>query len=91
MKGTFLENCTWTEAEELFQNDPVIVIPLGAALKEHGPHLKLNNDQVIAEFLSRRILMGVNALIAPPVLYHYYPAFVNIQDPQHFAWKPPGI
>ena len=36
--------------------DTVVVIPLGAESKEHGPHLKLKNDFLIAEYLKRRVL-----------------------------------
>jgi len=40
-KGILLEDLTWIEAEKVLTNDTIVVIPLGAAAKEHGPHLKL--------------------------------------------------
>jgi len=46
--GVKLELLNWIEAEQCFAADPVVVIPLGAAAKEHGPHLPLNNDAIIA-------------------------------------------
>jgi hypothetical protein len=39
-KGILLENLTWVEAEKVLTRDTVVVIPIGAASKEHGPHLK---------------------------------------------------
>lgn len=76
-KGTLLENLTWIEAERLLTPDAVIVIPLGAAAKEHGPHLKLKNDWTMAEYLKRRVLQQANVVIAPTLNYGFYPAFVE--------------
>ncbi len=76
-KGILLEDLTWIEAEKVLTRDTVVVIPLGAAAKEHGPHLKLKNDWLIAEYLKRRVLEQSNVVIAPTVNYHFYPAFVE--------------
>ena len=54
-----------------------MVIPIGAAAEEHGPHLRLNNDWSIAEHLKRRVLEVAEVVVAPTVGYHYYPAFVE--------------
>ena len=43
-KGQRLESLAWPEAETILTPQSVVVIPLGAASKEHGPHLKLRND-----------------------------------------------
>lgn len=40
-KGILLEDLTWIEAEKVLTEKTIVVIPLGAAAKEHGPHLKL--------------------------------------------------
>lgn len=76
-KGVLLEDLTWVEAEDLLTPETVIVIPLGAASKEHGPHLKLKNDWLIAEYLKNRILTHSNVVVAPTVNYSFYPAFVE--------------
>lgn len=77
IKGVLLEKLTWQEAEAVLTPDCVVVIPLGAALKEHGPHLRLNNDFVMAEYLKNRIAADTPAVIAATVSYHYYPAFIE--------------
>ena len=61
----------------MLRPDTVVVIPIGAAAKEHGPHLKLNNDWLLAEYFKREILKRAEVVIAPTVNYHYYPAFVE--------------
>jgi creatinine amidohydrolase len=73
--GILLENLTWIEAEKALKPETVVVIPIGAESKEHGPHLKLGNDWIMAEYLKRRILERSDVVVAPTVNYHYYPAF----------------
>jgi creatinine amidohydrolase len=75
--GHLLEELSWLEAETLLGVDTVVVLPLGAAAKEHGPHLQLNNDWLIAEYLKRRVLEAADVVVAPTLGYHYYPAFVE--------------
>jgi creatinine amidohydrolase len=75
--GVLLEDLTWQQAERVLRPETVVVIPLGAASKEHGPHLKLKNDWILAEYFKREVLRSANVVIAPTVNYHYYPAFVE--------------
>jgi creatinine amidohydrolase len=53
------------------------VIPLGAESKEHGPHLKLKNDFLIAQYLAARVRAKSAVVVAPTVNYSFYPAFVE--------------
>ena len=75
--GILLQDLTWKEAETALTPDAVVVIPIGAQAKEHGPHLKLRNDFTIAEYLKRRVLERSAVIVAPTLNYHYYPAFVD--------------
>src|SRR5262245_38883930 len=47
-RGVMLEDLTWLEAEKVLTPEAVVVLPIGAAAKEHGPHLKLKNDLLLA-------------------------------------------
>jgi creatinine amidohydrolase len=76
-KGILLENLTWIEAEKVLTPDTVVVIPLGAESKEHGPHLKLKNDFLMAEYLKNRVLQSSNVVVAPTINYSFYPAFLE--------------
>jgi creatinine amidohydrolase len=76
-KGILLEDLTWQEAEKVLTPEAIVVIPIGAESKEHGPHLKLKNDWLMAEWLKREVLKQSNVVVAPTVNYHYYPAFVE--------------
>ena len=76
-RGILLENLSWMEAEKVLTPSTVVVIALGAAAKEHGPHLKLNNDWLMAEYLKKRVLDAASVVVAPTISYHHYPAFVH--------------
>ena len=76
-KGVLLEKLTWTEAEKVLTPDTVVAIALGAQSKEHGPHLRLSNDWIMAEYLKTRVLQAADVVIAPTINYHFYPAFVE--------------
>jgi creatinine amidohydrolase len=76
-KGVLLEDLTWYEAEKALTPETVVVIPIGAAAKEHGPHLKLKTDWIVADYVKTRLRAQANVVIAPTVPYHYYPAFVE--------------
>jgi creatinine amidohydrolase len=76
-KSVRLEDLTWVEAEPRLGPDTVVVIPLGAAAKEHGPHLKLRNDALLAEHLTKRVTDAALIVVAPAMTYHYYPAFLE--------------
>src|SRR5579863_7316213 len=74
-KGILLENLTWQEAEKVLRPDTIIVIPVGAQAKEHGPHLKLANDWIMAEYLKGEVVKKSDVVVAPTVNYNFYPAF----------------
>lgn len=76
-KGIRLEQLSWVEAEKVLTPDTVVVIPLGAALKEHGPHLRLRNDLALAEYFTNRVVAGASVVVTPPLTYHFYPAFLE--------------
>ena len=76
-QGVLLEDLTWVEAERALRPETVVVVPLGAASKEHGPHLKLKNDLILANDLKERVRQRADVVIAPTIPYSFYPAFVE--------------
>jgi len=75
--SVYLENMTWVEAEKVLKNYDVVLIGLGARTKEHGPHLLLKNDYVLAEYLKERVGREVPVVILPTLEYGYYPSFLE--------------
>ena len=76
-KAIFLEDISWTTAQQLLTPDAVIVIPLGAGSKEHGPHLPLSTDYIQANGLAAALALQRKVIIAPVVNYGFYPAFLK--------------
>ena len=75
--GVSLEKLNWKTAELWLKDDPVVVIPLGAAAKEHGPHLPLNTDAITANWLAEQIMKRFPIVVAPIINSSFYPAFVD--------------
>jgi len=75
--GVLLGDLTWVEAEKALTPETVVVIPIGAESKEHGPHLRLKNDFLIAQYLAARVRAKSAVVIAPTANYSFYPAFVE--------------
>lgn len=86
LPGADLADLTWIEAEPLLTPDAIVVIPLGAASKEHGPHLRLDNDLVMAEYLKQRVMEASNVVVVPTVTYHFYPAFLEYPGSTHLSF-----
>ncbi|MGA2532549.1 MAG: creatininase family protein [Candidatus Aminicenantales bacterium] len=72
-----LENLTWPEAEKALKNFTVVLFAVGARTKEHGPHLPLKTDYVMAEYLKNRVAREVPVVWLPTLEYAYYPSFLE--------------
>ncbi len=86
LRGVELADLTWVEAEAVLTQDAVVVIALGAASKEHGPHLRLDNDFQMAEYLKRRVLEAADVVVAPTITYHFYPSFLEYPGSTHLEF-----
>lgn len=77
MKGVFLEGLTWPEARAEFKRLGAVAIPIGAVTKEHGPHLPLKTDYLLADHWRKEVANRFPIIVAPVVEWGYYPAFVD--------------
>ena len=75
--GVALADLSWQEAETAMTPSTVVVIPLGAAAVEQGPHLKLGAGERLARHLASRVQAAASVVIAPPLTYHYFPAYAE--------------
>lgn len=83
--GVFLADMTWKEAEARFKAGAVVVVPIGAASKEHGPHLPLDTDYRTATELGRRVAARLPVVVAPVIGFGFYPAFTGYAGSQHLT------
>jgi creatinine amidohydrolase len=72
-----LQDLSWQQAQQVLIPEAVVLVPLGAGTLQHGPHLKLRTDQVLAEHLAARAAASTSVVVAPTLAYHYYPAFLE--------------
>ncbi len=75
--GVSLSDLSWVDAEPFLTASAVVVIPLGAAVLEQGPHLKLNSDERLARHLAARVQAAAFVVVAPPLTYHSYSQFAE--------------
>jgi len=81
--GAWLEDLTWPQAAERIAAGAVVVIPVGARSKEHGHHLPLKTDYLVARALGDRLISLLPVLVAPVIDFGYYPAFLRYPGSQH--------
>jgi creatinine amidohydrolase len=75
--GFRLGDLPWPEAEKQLTAERVVVLPVGAGSKEHGPHLPLRTDAILAEYFARRVVEARSVALLPTLAYGFYPAFLE--------------
>jgi creatinine amidohydrolase len=73
----FVEHMTWDQVARRIGDGAAAIVPIGAGAKQHGFHLPMNTDRILAESLAARIADRIDGVIWPTVAYGYYPAFVD--------------
>lgn len=61
-------NLTWKEAEKALSSARLVILPLGSC-EQHGFHLPLNTDIVLAEEIATRVAAKVGGLVLPVIPY----------------------
>ena len=82
MTGAFLEALTWMQAAEKIAANWPVLLPIGAAAKEHGPHLPLDTDARIVRAVTEALVRELPVLAAPVVGFGYYPVFTDYAGSQ---------
>jgi creatinine amidohydrolase len=94
--GAYLGHLTWPEAEQRLRDAPLVIVPFGAGAKEHGPHLPMNADAVVMQYLLRQAVDSLPVVVAPPILHGWFPAFrefpgTEVRDPEVFTRYVQGV
>lgn len=73
-----LGKLSWTEVRDAAQRDPVVLLPIGA-IEQHGPHLPVHEDSIVAEWaaykVAEMVAEDVEVLVAPALNYGHSPTF----------------
>lgn len=75
--GLMLADFASPDAGKILTPATVVVLPLGAAAVQHGPHLRLNTDERLVRYLTGRVHTASSVVIAPSLTYHSYPTFLE--------------
>lgn len=63
-----IDRLCWPEVARRFRVDPRLILPVGTTL-QHGPHLPLCTDSVIAARLAEALARQQDVLVAPTLVY----------------------
>lgn len=72
-----LQYMTWQEAKEAFKSTKIAIIPTGST-EQHGPHLPLGTDYLIAEYYAKKVAEKANVIVTPAIpvgFAHYHTSF----------------
>jgi creatinine amidohydrolase len=63
-----MEDMTWKELETKIKETQTVIIPFGST-EEHGHHLPLSTDYLVAYEIAKLVGEKTTALVAPPICY----------------------
>ena len=85
MSGVWIEDLAWPEVGAKLAAGWPVIVPIGARAKEHGHHLPMQTDYLVARALADGVAAQLPVLVAPVVDFGYYPAFLGYPGSQHLG------
>lgn len=79
MNSVGLDELSWIDVAAHIARDPRMIVPVGA-LEQHGPHLPLGSNVLIARRIAVDLSQEFNVLRAPTIYYG-----VNVKGAQNYA------
>ena len=70
MAGRLLDQLTWPEVRDAAARGAGVIVPVGAT-EQHGPHLPLSTDALLATELALAVAEPLDLYVAPPLAYGY--------------------
>ena len=87
MEKLYLYEWTWAEVRDYLKKDSVIILPFGST-EQHGLHLPLGNDALVAIRLAEDAARATKTIVAPPVGTDGHPTTWPIRGPFRLSLKP---
>lgn len=85
MQGAWIEDLAWPEVAARIEAGWPVIVPVGAMAKEHGHHLPMKTDWLLARALTEGVLEALPVLAAPIVTAGFYPAFIRYPGSQSLS------
>jgi len=70
MNSVRMDNISWVEYKHRVQSGAVVFLPIGAT-EQHGPHLPLGTDALLASAISEDVARAIDGIVAPTLSYGY--------------------
>lgn len=70
MNTVRMDNISWVDYERRVKSGAVVFLPIGAT-EQHGPHLPLGTDALLASAISEDVAREVDGIVAPALSYGY--------------------
>ncbi|SRR5579884_248897 len=67
-----LQEMTWPRVEAALRRSDLVVVPIGST-EQHGPHLPLATDFLVAAHIAKRVGERLEAVVAPVLPFGYAP------------------
>lgn len=88
--GYFISELTYEQCQDIINKDTVVVLPIGGGSKEHGNHLPMGTDYLVADYLAKEVTRRCEVLTLPTLPFAYFPAFIKWKgsvsiDYNHFS------
>jgi creatinine amidohydrolase len=69
MTGIMMSELSWDAYQRrLREDDAIVIVPVGA-VEQHGYHLPLGTDWLMARYMARRAAENLGAIVAEPISY----------------------
>jgi creatinine amidohydrolase len=68
----WLHHNSWTEVQDYLKRSKTVIIPTGS-IEQHGEHLPLGTDTMVAEGLAESVALQAKLLVAPTLCYGWSP------------------
>ena len=75
--SNWVQDLSWPTVERRVAGGAGALLPIGAASKEHGPHLPHGTDFLQVSYFADRVAAVVDMLVWPVASYGYYPVFTE--------------
>ena len=70
MNNARMDNISWVDYEHRVHSGAVVLLPIGAT-EQHGPHLPLGTDALLASAISEEVAREIDGVVAPALSYGY--------------------
>ena len=75
-RSSLVVDMPWDEVAGRLKGGATAILPVGSGAKQHGWHMPMGVDALLAEWFAVRFADWIDALIWPTLTYGTYPAFV---------------